>query len=132
MVREDMILAALSKEMDAQAKEAVVLSGAMLAGLVKDRKTHVDTIFRDLTDYRRLLELDVTFAQEEQRTIERLTSDPVVNRLMAKLKDMKESGKYAELTKRAHDKIKAYEAAPMKGFQPGENTKFTMSKNDGR
>ena len=101
VVREEMILNALSSEMDAEASKQVHLVQASLALNVKDKKGFYDKLFNKILDFRYKLEFR---NPEKELEDERWTDDSAMNKLISKFKSLKSSGEWDELAEGA-DKI---------------------------
>lgn len=96
VVREEMVLNALSSEMDAEASKQVHLIQASLAQNVKDKQGFYDKLFNKILDFRYKLEFQESYIDDDYEN-ERWTDDPTMNRMIARYKRLQDSGEWEEL-----------------------------------
>lgn len=105
VVREELILNALSAEMDSDAARQLHMLQASMAQNVKDKQGYYSKLFDKVLDFRYGLEFDgrerpkVNAAGEE---VEQLTNDYEVNDLIHSFKKLKESGDMDAFEERAN------------------------------
>ena len=130
LVREELILSALSAELDAEGALRMTQLESMMAQHVQNKSQFFDNLYDKVAKYRLRLEFDTDtlVGDSEQAQIERLTNDPEINRLIAQYKEMKASGEYDRLDKEATEAVMEYENRPMQGFKPGDKLEWRMSK----
>lgn len=113
VVREELILTALSAELDNEAAKQIQLVQASMAQNVKNKSTFYDKLFNKVFDFRQNLEFKKQYTpaaesvetDESGNEIERLTNDPEVNRLIHDMKEMEKSGELDRLNKEMQDLI---------------------------
>lgn len=112
IVREELILDALSAEMDRDMDKQVLAAQTAMAAFVRDKKDYFKKIYNHIYEFRRKLEYSV----KEVGAEEGLTKDPEVIRLTKMYKRMEESGELDEIEK-IHDEIeKAHEQSKLEGY----------------
>jgi hypothetical protein len=110
VIREEIILNALSIELDNDAAQQLQLVQSSLAQNVKDKAAYYQELHDKVLNYRHRLEFSSAHIQSEildqhGNEIERLTNDPRLNRMIHDMKQMIESGEWAETDKRMAKRI---------------------------
>jgi len=98
IIREEVILNALSVEFDAEASKQVHLVQASLAQNVKDKAGFYDKLFNKILEFRHKLELTSAYVEESSEDT-KWTDDPAMNSLINKFKSLQETGEWEELVK---------------------------------
>lgn len=125
-----MILRALSRELDAEALKVAVGIGSAALPLLEDPQTAVTYLYNDVTDIRQLMEMGRTIVDHEAWANDRLTSDPVVNKLIAQYKEMEADGTIDKMTEKANQILEAYRSEQVSGFKPGDKLSWSMNEED--
>lgn len=104
IVREEMILSALSSELDNETLKQLNVVQASMASLVKDRSGYFDKLYSKLNDFRyRLEHMPVSVLHKPTKGAR--TKDPVLNKLLDNAERAMESGEWdrvdAALSRRA-------------------------------
>lgn len=124
-----MILRAMDKELTAEAIKTAIGMNSQIVSLVKDPQSMMQDLYRDLTDFRHLLEMGRTVKDQEAHDIERLTSDPAINRLIARYKKMAEDGSYEQMDKQATKILEEYRNRPLANFKPGDKLAWSTNSD---
>ena len=112
IVREEIILDALSAEMDRDMDKQILAAQTAMAAFVRDKKEYFKKIYNHIYDFRRKLE----YAVPKAGTEEGLTKDSEVTRLVDMYKRMEESGELDALEKTHDDIMKAHEENKLAGY----------------
>ena len=132
LVREELVINALSTELDNEALKQIQLVEGMMAQHVKDKSEHFSGLYDRINQFRHSLELapDIAEAKARERSvkIEALTTDPEVNKLIAKYKEMEAAGQIEELRKRHEENVAAIVPEFMEDFNPGQKLAYSTNK----
>lgn len=113
VIREEILMSALSIELDNEASKQLQLIQSSLAQNVKDKSAYYQELHDNVLNYRHKLEFSSSYTQSSNtdndgNEIERLTNDPGLNRLIHDMKQLVESGEIkvidARMTKRIEDR----------------------------
>ena len=98
IVREELVLNALSEELDNESKKLIYNFEAIMAQHVKNRRDTFEKLYDKILDFRYALEFDDPTNKQEVKgeEIERLTNDPEIDRLIHTVNKMTESGEWDE------------------------------------
>ena len=132
LVREELVINALSVELDNEAVKQIQLVEGMMAQHVKDKSEHFSSLYDRINEFRNTLELvpnvETIKAQKEGVKIEALTKDPEVNKLIAKYKEMEATGEIEARRKRYEENITKYVPEFFEDFAPGQKLAYSTNK----
>lgn len=98
VVREELLLNAVSSELDANMTEQLLHVQAAMASHVRDKRSYFNTLFDKVLDYRNKLEFEKPLSPkvEEDSPEEEgaLTGDVETDKLIRRAREMKESGEW--------------------------------------
>ena len=106
IIREELLLKAISSEFDMEAAKQVQALEVAMAQNVKDKSQMFSNLYDKIVDYRFGLEFSLNKQRlEEEEEIERLTNDPEINKLIHTVNKMVESGEWDESTRQMNKEI---------------------------
>ena len=130
-VREELILNAISAELDNETRKELHLVKGFMSQNVSDKVKHFEDLYDKVLEFRTELELTPTMARtqktKDREEIEALTSDPEINSLLARYEILEKSGEIKRLEEKHAKWFAAMDDVGLSGFTPGQKLKYSMN-----